>query len=270
MRERAVVVVGRGALGRSLGRALGAELVPGRDVARAWEAPASPPLVLVAVPDGAIGDVARILAGLPHAPETAFAHLSGALTLDVLDPLREAGFDVGSIHPLQPFPSVRPPEAFHDTLFAVDASGDALRDELAALARRLGGRARRVRDAERVRYHAAAVLASADVVAVVSRACAVLGSLGWEEDEALAALLPLIRGSVDALSTRGVAGALSGPMRRGDVTTIQRHLAELADADDELTLDAYRALGRSSLELSRRLGLPEDRAAALEAAFTAS
>src|SRR5437588_12584200 len=140
-----LVVVGRGRLGRSLAGALGARLVPGREAL----APGPEALVLLAVPDAAVTEVAARIAGQRPAAGRAYVHLSGALGLDALEPLRAVGFAVGSLHPLQAFGRPRPPEAFDGVTFAVDASGDGLLAELDQLALRLGGVPRRVRDPER-------------------------------------------------------------------------------------------------------------------------
>lgn len=264
-----VVVVGRGALGRSLASALSAEMVAGRDpLPPGWPDRDQPQIILMALPDGAIAEVAEYMAHLPPATGTAFAHLSGALGLDALRPLAAAGFEVGSIHPLQTFPGWRPPTAFRGIRFAVDSSSETLLERLEILARQLGGLPIRVRDGERALYHAAAVLASNDVVALAALASSVLAVLGWTAEDALQGLLPLMRGAIESLEQRGLPGALSGPVRRGDVTAVRRHLDALALAGARSALKTYRDLGLSALELSRELGLDMDRACELELQLT--
>jgi predicted short-subunit dehydrogenase-like oxidoreductase (DUF2520 family) len=100
------------------------------------------------------------------------------------------------------------------------------------------------------RYHAAAAMASNYVVALIDAAAALLGRAGIAESDALAAIVPLVQGSVADVAARGTAAALTGPIRRGDRGTVERHLAALADSPD---LDAlYRVLGRRTLDLARR------------------
>jgi hypothetical protein len=152
-------------------------------------------------------------------------HVSGSLGLDALAAL--AGHAVGSFHPLQSFPAPRPPEAFQGITVAVDASTTGLERRLAQLARDIGAQPRHVADEERVLYHAAAVFASNYVVAVIAAAVKILQKAGWSRDEAEQALLPLVEGVVANARSAGVTKALTGPIRRGDVETVQRHLEAL-------------------------------------------
>jgi len=270
-----IVVLGRGRVGRSLAAALAAagnpvSLQPGRE---------RPPadglagLLVLAVPDGAVTDVAAALAsaGLPSA--TAAVHLSGALGLDALAPLSAAGHAVGSFHPLQPFPAERPPAAFEDALVAIDASEPALLERLRALALLLGARPRRVRDAERTAYHAAAAMAANLLVALADQSAAVLRRAGWTAEDALDAVTSLMRGSVEALGSAGLPEALSGPVRRGDWATVARHVAALEPMRDPgaraRPAAVYRELSLAAIDLAVRCGLEEAEAARVEAALTA-
>jgi predicted short-subunit dehydrogenase-like oxidoreductase (DUF2520 family) len=258
MADAGLVVVGRGKLGRTLARALAAELVPGREAAERLPpvlARHAGALVFLAVPDGIVAPLAAELAALALPGGPSFAHLSGALGLEALAPLAAAGLAVGSLHPLQPFPSERPPSAFAGTWFAVDASDGALLARLVATVERLGGTARRVRDSERALYHAAAALAANCLVGLAAESSALLGELGWTEEDALRALLPLMRGALDGLAERGLPDALAGPIRRGDAETVRRHLDALGALADPLPDRVYRALSLAVLRLAVRLGL---------------
>lgn len=259
------VIVGRGRLGRSLAIALGAPLVAAREPSPALERAllaARDARVHLAVPDAIVSPLARRIAGIALPGRPAFVHLSGALGLEALGPLAARGFSVGSLHPLQSFPSERPPAAFQGTLFAVDASDEELLGSLAALARRLGGTPRRVTDPDRARYHAAATLIANGLLALADRACLVLADLGWSREEALDAILPLLAGTVDNLRQARLPSALSGPLRRGDVDTVQRHLAALAG--DQRQERLYRILGLAALDLAREAGLDAEAAQQLE------
>jgi predicted short-subunit dehydrogenase-like oxidoreductase (DUF2520 family) len=103
------------------------------------------------------------------------------------------------------------------------------------------------------------------VVALVATAIRLLGHTGIEEGEALAAVLPLVRGTLDNLEQLGLASALTGPVARGDVETVRAHLGRLSPADRAL----YCALGRETLQLARAAGLDELRAAELHALLAA-
>jgi len=238
-----LTVAGRGNLGRSLARALKARLVPARNGFRVPRAG----LLFLAVPDRAVGEMAARIAGMDPPLDLAVAHLSGALGLDVLAPLRPR--PVGSFHPLQSFPAPRDPAAFRGITIAVDAGTPALRKRLFALARRLGARPKQVGDEQRAIYHAAAVYASNFVDVVVAEGVRLLMGMGWSEKEATRALLPLAEGAVSNIRERGPLKALTGPIRRGDAETVERHLRSL----DRPGL--YRMLGLVALEIAQEAGL---------------
>ncbi|HUE66568.1 MAG TPA: DUF2520 domain-containing protein [Candidatus Acidoferrum sp.] len=177
----------------------------------------------------------------------AVVHCSGALGLDALSALGEN--PRGSFHPLQSFPAPRDRDAFVGITIAVDATTSELLRRLRELARNLEAKPRRVRDAERVLYHAAAVFASNYVIASVAEGVRALEAAGWKQDEAERALLPLVEGVVANMRRRGITGALTGPVRRGDAETVARHLAELEDAG------LYRMLGLVALRIAIEAGL---------------
>jgi len=204
---------------------LHARLVPARTGFRLPR----PGLLFLAVPDGAVSEMATRVARMNPPAELAVVHLSGALGLDALIALE--GNPRGSFHPLQSFPTPRGPEAFRGITVAVDASTTALRRRLARLARELGAKPKHVTGRERVLYHAAAVYASNFVDVVLSEAVRVLGTTGWTEAEAKRALMPLVDGAVANVRKRGVVGALTGPIRRGDADTVRRHLEALRNLD---------------------------------------
>lgn len=191
--------------------------------------------------------MAARVAALQPTRSLSVVHLSGALGLDVLAPLR--GNPTGSFHPLQSFPFPRDPSAFRGVTIAVDASTPALLRRLQRLARQLGARPRRVAGSERVKYHAAAVYASNFVDVAVAEAVHELEAIGWTEREATKALMPLIDGAIDNIRRRGVVKALTGPIRRGDGDTVQRHLEAVERPD------LYRILASIALEIARKAGL---------------
>jgi predicted short-subunit dehydrogenase-like oxidoreductase (DUF2520 family) len=210
-------------------------------------------IAFLAVPDPAVSVVAEAI-GTRLPAGSAIVHVSGALGLAALDGAG-AGRPIGSFHPFQSFPAVRPPSAFEGSLIAVDANGDELAARLFQLARDIGGKPRRVTDRERALYHAAAVLGANLLVGLAATASRVLESLGWTEEDALAALVPLMSGVTENLATEGLAGALIGPIRRGDAATVRRHLEELDRNGLEEAGRVYRILGTATLELALATGL---------------
>jgi predicted short-subunit dehydrogenase-like oxidoreductase (DUF2520 family) len=220
--------------------------------------------VILAVPDTALAEVAYDLAAAGRSPEACSAfHLAGAIATDVLEPLHAAGYTVGSIHPLQ---SVADPWERPDALIGI-AFGIAGEPVALATARRLvsslQGAAIVVPPALRARYHAAAVLASNHVIALLAMASRMLSEVGISDDDALAALLPLVRTTVENVRHLGLPGALTGPVARGDVDTVRLHLARLSEEEGAL----YSGLGRELLRLARAAGLDPERANDLEDLF---
>lgn len=146
---------------------------------------------------------------------------------------------------------------------------------LRALARSIGARPKHVGDAERVLYHASAVFASNFLDVVLREAVLLLEAAGWSEKEATAGLLPLVEGALDNVRRLGVVAALTGPLRRGDVETVRRHLAALHDLDrrsippQKPPLEAvYRMLGTIALEVATQAGLDPAAARRMSRALT--
>lgn len=218
-------------------------------------------VLILAVPDDALHDVANEVAREGDAPTacTAF-HLSGALSTDVLTPLHTAGFTVGSLHPLQ---TVADPWSGAGKLrgcaYAVAGQPGAL-TAARRLVAYLDGTPLVIPPALRPLYHAAAVFASNYVLAAAAAVARTLAEAGIGEEEAVAAALPLMRGTMDNLEQLGLGAALTGPVARGDVDTVRLHLSRLSARERRL----YSALGLETVRLARAAGLDPDRADALE------
>jgi predicted short-subunit dehydrogenase-like oxidoreductase (DUF2520 family) len=252
-------LAGPGKVGSSLARwatAAGAELVAvaGRD-ALGKLATGGQDLLLLALPEAVLENAAAELARRPQA--AVALHTSGSLDASVLAPLRAAGSAVGSLHPLKAFPEplLDPAEA-RGVFFAVD--GDPVARELAArLAAAWEGVPGEVPPAARPLYHFAATLAAGGVVTLLSAA----GELGERLGLPVAVTrgyLELARGAVAAASRsldagRPLAEAITGPVARGDVSTLRRQLAALqARAADKLSL--ARALAAETAHQRETLG----------------
>jgi predicted short-subunit dehydrogenase-like oxidoreductase (DUF2520 family) len=232
--------------------------------------PAQPPaganIVILAVPDAALPEVAYDLTMMGPAPPGCVAlHLSGALSTEVLAPLHGAGYAIGSMHPLV---AVADPWLAGERLFG---AAFAIGGEPAAVAaaRRavsaLDGLPLVIPQQLRPLYHAAAVVASNYLVAITGLATRLLHEAGVPEDDALPALLPLLRGTLDNIEQLGVLAALTGPIARGDTDTIRLHLARLSAGDRVL----YCGLGLELLRMARAAGLDEQRAEEIQALLTA-
>jgi predicted short-subunit dehydrogenase-like oxidoreductase (DUF2520 family) len=202
--------------------------------------------VLLAVPDDSLAAVARGLArvGLPGRPPVL--HLSGARGAEVLEPLRAAGSPVGSLHPLASVPDARTgPRRLEGAWFAVE--GDPAARALAALlVQGVGGRVLPIAEGAKAIYHAAAVHASNHLVALLAEAEALLARAGAEAG-AREALLSLAAGALENVRDLGPAGALTGPVSRGDAATVALHLDRLFAEERPL----YSLLALRALEVAR-------------------
>ncbi len=212
--------------------------------------------VIVAVRDQAVGEVAEKLvdAGATGS-EAVLLHCSGARSAEeAFAAVRDRVAGVGTLHPLRAIADGKTAaRRLSGTVFGVqgDERGGAMARSLALV---LGGAPLELQAAEMPAYHAAAAIASNYVVALFDAAREVLAGLGMSDEDAVRALVPLARGSLDNLEARGPLEGLTGPIRRGDRATVERHLATLpADVQG-----IYRTLGMRTVALARRLGEAAD------------
>ena len=209
--------------------------------AKLWEAA---DVLLICVPDRVIGSVAaEIAAQVKPAPKVVL-HVSGSMGLEPLTPLARLGAHVGSLHPLQSFTdSFTRLEGVYMAL-AGDAEAQQVAKELVKL---FGGKPFTVPDAERAAYHAAACFCSNYAVAIEALATQLMARWTGSQASAWEALLPLFCGTAENLgSAREPGEALTGPIARGDVPTVAKHLAVLPK---EL-LPVYCSLGLVTTKLA--------------------
>ena len=206
-------------------------------------------LVFLTVPDDTIEAVAS---GIRWRADVACVHCSGAADLDLLGKAAAEGALVGGFHPLRMFGE--PGKSFDMRGCAIAIAGaEPLARELERLARAIGARPLRLPEGGRALYHAAANFSGAFVVALIVETVALWKKLGIAERDALRALLPLLRGSVDNVEKLGTAGALGSVVARGDAGTIRRHLEALAKTAPE-SLDLYRLLSLRTIPLALAKG----------------
>ena len=202
--------------------------------AEVWGAAAGVDLVLIATPDA---QVAAVAAAIEPTDTAAVAHLAGSLGLDAVAPHPRPA----ALHPLVALPDAETGarRLLAGGWFAV--AGDPL---VMQVVDDLGGRALQVADADRAAYHAAAVVASNHLVALLGQAERIAATAGVPFD----ALMSLVRATVDNVDELGPAAALTGPAARGDTDTIRRHLEAIAPAERP----AYEALAQAARRLAGR------------------
>ena len=275
-----VFVLGAGRAGRSLARALavaGVDIVglhgrqpdptftPRVTAGPLPESLGRAAIVLVTVRDAQLGDALREITAARLAPGAVVLHASGATDPAEATVLRDAGHPVGTMHPLVPLADpARAPHVLRDAWIGVDGSPEAIR-AASALAERLGAHALTIPPGEKPRYHAAAVFAANFPVVVAALAERLLMEAGVCEGEARAATLGLMAAAVSNLETGRPHDVLTGPIARGDVASVQGHLAALAS--DTPALAAYVTLSRAALTLARARGTSAERLAEISAAL---
>jgi predicted short-subunit dehydrogenase-like oxidoreductase (DUF2520 family) len=285
-RREGIGIVGTGRVGQALGRLLveaGEPVVavagrtathteaaarfmgPSVAVVRITELRQVAGRVLIAVSDDAIEDVAVQLAG-SGGPGGVALHTSGAYGPQLLRTLADAGVSCGVLHPLQTLATAdRGVTALRGATFGVGGDLEATRwaEHVIAIA---GGTALRVPVDGFASYHAGAVMASNAVVAAVDAAISLMRAAGVDGAAALSAVGPLCVTTARNASEIGPEAALTGPVQRGDARTIGRHVAALAACPPHVA-DLYRASAHALLAISRRRGLSDASARAIEHAL---
>ncbi len=215
-----------------------------QDVADAAE------LIFITTPDDAIASVASAIQW--HRGQS-IVHCSGALSADILEPAKKPGARVGSFHPLQTFASVKQAiENIAGSTFAVEAD-EPLLSTLKDMAIALDGHWIELKASDKVVYHAAAVIASNYLVTLVKLATDLWPSFNIPQSQATQALLPLIRGTIHNIDTVGIPQCLTGPIARGDIETIKKHLDALAKVAPAL-LSTYQELGLQTIPIALAKG----------------
>lgn len=213
-----------------------------------WQ-PLQAEFVLVATPDDrleAIGlELVQKYQNMESFPCT-FIHFSGLQSSAIFQPLREIGFKAASLHPLQTIPSVeigRP--AILGCMWGVEGEDPELYTSLVEV---LEGKSVSIRAENKVAYHLAAVFASNLLIALEAIAMDIAAEAGIAPDKFLGAFSPLIQQTMNNLLSAGPTHAVTGPVKRADSTTIQKHLDWLQTADDRY-LVIYRELSQYLAEV---------------------
>ena len=230
----------------------------------AQEVPGVAELVFITTPDDAIVTVAN---QVDWPSGVKVIHCSGAHSLDVLDSATKRGAMPGAFHPLQTFASVDHAIGnIPGSTFGIEAD-EPLVSDLKEMASALEGRVVVLKGSDKVLYHAAAVMACNYMVTLTKLATDLWQTFGVSTSEATQALLPLMQGTVNNLKNVGLPKCLTGPVARGDLGTIRKHLEALEATSPEL-LAAYRQLGRYTVPIALAKGtITEERARELKDLF---
>ncbi len=219
------------------------------------EMPLASDVVWITVPDDVIEVVAAQLAGTQEWRGKTVFHSSGALTSEALTPLRAMGARVASVHPGMTFVRRAMPR-LKGVPFGVEGDAGAVR-----LARKIvgemGGTAYLIKAEDKVLYHAFGAFASPMFIALMTALEQVGEAAGIEPAKLKTMTAPLLRQTLANYLEHGAAAAFSGPLVRGDVATVRRHLTALKRVPE--AREAYVSLSRAAVKF-----LPAKNRAALK------
>ncbi len=213
-------------------------------------------LIIIAVSDDAISEVSEALCdGGALAPGTVITHTSGCLSSQVLSVPEDCSR--GSLHPLAACPDPGSTRAIlKDTFFALEGEANAIAP-LTDLVKSLGSQSAVITAAHKARYHAAAVLSSNLMVALLALAQDEARAIGLKDMEPH--LTNLALGALARVKDQGLEQGLTGPLVRGDTQTIKKHLEQLSPQ----AATTYRALSQRAIPMAQNRGLSSSRIDAL-------
>jgi predicted short-subunit dehydrogenase-like oxidoreductase (DUF2520 family) len=265
-RKKRVVIVGAGRLGSALATSLHdagfiidaivartqsksrkkaaalAQLVGARTMVEITEMWAD--VVWFCVPDSDIASAAAALANkIPWQGKIAL-HSSGALSSDELSSLRSRGAAVASVHPLMTFVEASRP-GLAGVAFAVEGDSQAVR-VARKMVRQLGGRAYPIRKQDKAAYHAWGTFVSPLLTALLATTEQVARLAGVQETEARRRMIPILSQTLANYARLGAARGFSGPIIRGDVEIVKRHLRVLQASP--AAREVYVALARAAVQ----------------------
>lgn len=202
-------------------------------------------IIWLCVTDDAIGEAAQRLAARESWKGKTVVHSSGALSSDELAPLKSRGAAVGSVHPMMTF--VRNAgTGMKGVAFALEGDAKAV-SQSRKIAQDLGGIPFRIGKESKVLYHAMGSFSSPMIVIVLALGEQIARTAGIPRQKIPAAMRPILLKTIDNYMKNGSAGAFSGPINRGDIATVRKHLAGLQKVP--VARAAYVALARAAVEM---------------------
>jgi predicted short-subunit dehydrogenase-like oxidoreductase (DUF2520 family) len=206
-------------------------------------------IVFITTPDGEIADTCRAIAEKDGFKKgTVVVHVSGALPSTVLSSAKSLGVAIGSMHPLQSVASKDGVDVFQGIPFSIE--GDvAAREVMSKIADDLGATHFRIETVHKSLYHAAASMACNYLVTLESAAFELMEETGIARDDIFKVLGPLIQETLKNIENVGPGRSLTGPIARGDVETVKRHLQEI-ESKKPKWISMYKLLGLHTLDIA--------------------
>jgi predicted short-subunit dehydrogenase-like oxidoreductase (DUF2520 family) len=255
-----IAIIGKGKVGQSLAQlfaSLNHNVVNiGRRKSEQIAAVADADITLICVSDEAIQSVCERLANSVK-KDSVVAHCSGALDSSILSLAKQRGCSVASCHPLNTFPSIsvslqRFANTKHGSYMYAEGEQDAL-NTLLPLFENAGFNNTCINREAKPLYHAACVFACNYLSSLMDMSLEAAAKAGLEKESFWRSLQPLVQSTIENINQHGTTGALSGPIARGDSTTVEAHMHALAEHSESLKV-SYADLGLRALEIAIRKG----------------
>jgi predicted short-subunit dehydrogenase-like oxidoreductase (DUF2520 family) len=205
---------------------------------------------MISTPDNIIGDIAAALSVAPDFNKNSIVfHCSGATSSSVLNPLKSKGAKVASVHPLKSFSSHNEAtESFNGTFCSIEGDPEAV-SILTKHFSIIGASVFSIETEKKAIYHAAGVMVCNNLVALMELSMQMYEQAGLTKEMAAKVCEPFVRGTINNIFKFGTVKALTGPIARGDIGTVRKHLLAIHDKPSELI--PYVSLGTWALKLSR-------------------
>ena len=203
-------------------------------------------VLFLTVPDGMIGNLWNQLRTYQF-KDKIVCHTSGALSSEIFEGIAEHESFGYSIHPLfavsDKYTSYKD---LPDSFFTIEGAQKHL-ETMKDLLESMGNSVCVISKENKIKYHAAAAVASNLVVGILNMAETMMQECGFEKEQATQALAPIIRGNVENILRQGSVQALTGPIERNDVSTVKKHLSVLTGQYQEI----YKAVSGNVVNIAK-------------------
>lgn len=205
-------------------------------------------VIFITTPDGVISQVWEELLQ-QDISNHIICHFSGSLSSHVFSGREEAGALGISMHPMYAFSDkFHSYEQFHTAYLTLEGDPEAV-TVMKSMWEELGHHVLTLKAQDKIKYHAAAAMASNEMLGLMQASIDVLSECGFSEEDSMALLTPLVQGNIASMLEKGCVNALTGPVERGDAQTVQKHLQAL---EGSKAGKIYQSLGSTMVELAVR------------------
>ena len=205
-------------------------------------------VIFITTPDGVIH---QVWGDLLHQDisNRIICHFSGSLSSHVFSGREEAGASGISMHPMYAFSDkFHSYEQFHTAYLTLEGDPEAVA-VMKPMWEAIGHQVLTLKAEDKIKYHAAAAMASNEMLGLMQASLDILSECGFSEKDSMALLTPLVQGNIASMLKKGCVNALTGPVERGDAQTVRKHLQAL---EGSKAGKIYQSLGSTMVELAKR------------------